>query len=126
MKDEGFWSKYGSSVKFITIFALLFLAYKGMFFFIWRNDVLFSLYYDFSLRFINGLLLCSDYLLTVLGYSVETVEVTRIVKIGATSGVTVGEPCIGFDIMALFIGLIISTNLKLNIKFTMQQLRYLL
>lgn len=109
-------SKYGNSVKFIVVFAFLFLAYKAMFFFIWRSDFLFSLYCDLSLWWINILLVCSDFFLGTIGYSTEVIESTRIVKVSGTSGVTVGEPCIGFDIMALFVGLIVSVTMRVRKK----------
>jgi len=112
-----FLSKYSSSIKFVVVFTLLFLFYKVMFFFIWRSDYLFSLYYDFSIWWISGLLVSSDFILGILGYSTEIIEPTRIVKIAGTSGVTVGEPCIGFDIMALFIGLIVAATMKIKRKF---------
>ena len=44
------------------------------------------------------------------------IESTRIVKIIGTSGVTVGEPCVGFDIMALFVGLILSAAMNIKKK----------
>lgn len=109
-------SKYGNSVKFIVVFAFLFLAYKTLFFFIWRSDLLFSLYYDFSICCINILLVCSDLFLGLIGYNTEMIESTRIVKIIGTSGVTVGEPCVGFDIMALFVGLILSAAMNIKKK----------
>lgn len=117
IKRKDLLSKYGNSVKFIAVFACLFLAYKTLFFFIWRSDYLFSLYYDFSIWWINGLLVCSDFFLGLIGYSTEVIESTRIVKIAGTSGVTVGEPCIGFDIMALFVGLIVAATMKIKRKF---------
>ena len=115
-KRKEFISKYSNSLKFVAVFTFLFLAYKAMFFFIWRSDYLFSLYYDFSIWWINGLLVSSDFFLRLVGYSTEVIELTRIVKISGTSGVTVGEPCIGFDIMALFVGLIVSATMKASRK----------
>lgn len=115
---SAFHGKYNKSLRFIIVFATLFLAYKTLFFFVWRSDFLFELYVDFSLWWINGLLTISDILLKSIGYSTEVIESTRIVKIIGTSGVTVGEPCIGFDIMALFIGLILS--LQLSFRSTIQ------
>lgn len=117
MKFNKTLTKYENSIQFIAKFVFLFLAYKALFFLIWRSDYLFDIYYNVSIWCINGLLFFSDHLLALLGYSTELIEVTRIVKIQGTSGVTVGEPCIGFDIMALFSGLILSTNYTLKKKF---------
>ena len=37
-------------------------------------------------------------------------QINRILRIQGTIGVTVGEPCIGYDITALFIALILSSR----------------
>lgn len=103
-------------LSFIIRFLLLFLAWKGSFFIIWRSEQLLSAYNRFSISVIQIILKCTAFFLETLNYPIQIITETRVVKIIGTSGVTVGEPCIGFGLMALICGLVISTNLKVSKK----------
>lgn len=93
---------------FVLRFSLLFLIWKAAFHIIWNDEIIFDIYYNLSLIIINKILFHVYICLKILGHSAEIIESTRLVKISGTIGVTVGEPCIGIDTTALFIGVILS------------------
>lgn len=105
-----------SSWIFLRKFVTLLLLWKSLFFAIWRIPFLLDAYNNFSIKVIGILLSITHQLLLLLNYSSTIISSTRIIMIEGTSGVTVGEPCIGFDLMALVIGLILSTQLNIKSK----------
>ncbi len=101
-----------SKVIFFTRFLLLWVLWKSFFFVTWRTPSLLIWYNNFSLDVISFLLDGTYLLMTFLGENMEMDYSNRIVRIAETPGVTVGEPCIGFDVNAIFIGLILSATGK--------------
>jgi len=104
--------KHRSKFVFCGRFLLLWVLWKSFFFVTWRTPSLLAWYNNFSLKVISLLLDGTFYLMTLLGENMELDSLLRIVKIKGTPGVTVGEPCIGFDVNAIYIGLILSASGK--------------
>ena len=100
---------HGRLIRFLGRVAFFFLAWKMSFFVIWRSPTLLELYNDFSLRVIDRILMSTSLLLDALGFNIEVISAERLVKIAGTVGVTVGEPCIGFELMAVYSGLVCSS-----------------
>lgn len=104
-----------------TIFFLLkivafLLSWKVLFHFIWNDPYWLSLYNEFSLIVIDFILHCCAFLLEILQYNIEIDTADRILRIKGTAGVTVGEPCIGYEVTAFFSALIISCSGSLTKK----------
>ncbi|NQY67755.1 MAG: archaeosortase/exosortase family protein [Flavobacteriales bacterium] len=95
---------YRFAIYFITLVGL----WKVAFAIIWRTPYLLDLYNNFSLGVIDLILNHCGILLKCLSYKIEIISADRLLRIPGTLGVTVGEPCIGFDLMALYTALIIS------------------
>lgn len=95
---------------FVLKFLALFLLWKIAFYCIWRSPNLLENYNQFSLHVIQYILIFSGHLLELAGYTVEIIANERIVRIKNTLGVSVGEPCIGYEVTAIFVGLILSSN----------------
>lgn len=93
---------------FIVRFIMLFALWKVLFHFIWTVPHYLEAYNEFSLDVISMILQQVSVILTFVGHEVVIVEPERLVGIVGTVGVSVGEPCIGFGIHALFVALIIS------------------
>lgn len=91
---------------FLMRFAILYALWEIIFHIIWQSPALMTYYRDFSIWVIGGILQHTDILLSSLGYVTEIDVPTRVIRLVGTGGVTVGEPCIGFGVMALFVGLI--------------------
>ena len=106
------YQKHKAKIIFCSRFILLWILWKSLFFFTWRNPALLSWYNNFSLDVIALLLDATYSLMSTLGESMEIDYMSRIVRIKGTPGVTVGEPCIGFDVNAIYIGLILSASGK--------------
>ena len=81
-----------------------------MFHFIWKTPNLLIIYKTINLFVIDFLLNSCGFLLELFQYNIEMDQINRILRIQGTIGVTVGEPCIGYDITALFIALILSSR----------------
>jgi exosortase/archaeosortase family protein len=113
--------KYQANLLFLFKFALLFVLWKMFFFLTWRVPEMLDWYNSVSLDVIAVLVDCAYWLMTALGESMEVDSELRIVRIIGTNGVTVGEPCIGYEVNAIFIALILSTQGKL-----MQKLLFLI
>lgn len=101
-----------SAVVFFVRFALLYLLWKIFFYFTWRTPELLEWYNNFSLDVIALLLEGTFVLMATLGETMEMDSALRIIRIQGTVGVTVGEPCIGFDLVAIYLGLILSASGK--------------
>lgn len=86
----------------------LYLLWKICFSIIWRSPYLMDCYRQFSLLTIDGILYHTKFFLEILQYEVDIQLSSRIIRIVGTRGVTVGEPCIGFGVMAVFSALILS------------------
>lgn len=104
-------------ILFCGRFVSLWILWKVFFFITWRTPVLLEMYNNFSLYVISLLLEATHSLMSFLGENMEMDYPLRIVRIKGTTGVTVGEPCIGFDIIAIYIGLILSASGKALDKF---------
>lgn len=103
-------------LKFLLKIGFLIFLWKVLFFVIWRNPFLLNLYNQFSLVVIDLFLNAAAGIMSILGEEMEIDHLLRIVRIKGTSGVTVGEPCIGYEIDAFFLALIISSTGKLSNK----------
>ena len=105
---------YHRGARFVGRAASFFLIWKTSFFFIWRTPSLVELYNTMSLKVIDQILIGTSFSLDLLGFEVEVIPVDRLVKIVGTVGVTVGEPCIGFEVMAVYVALIFSSFFSKN------------
>lgn len=103
-------------INFLLKIGLLILLWKVLFFVIWRNPYLLNLYNQLSLVVIDLFLNATAGIMSLLGEEMEIDHLLRIVRIKGTSGVTVGEPCIGYEIDAFFLALILSSNGNLTSK----------
>jgi exosortase/archaeosortase family protein len=101
-------SKNSILVTFLIRLLVLYLLWEISFYFIWRSPDLMLIYRNVALLVINGILICSDFIMQILQYETEIDYTKRILRIVGTSGITVGEPCIGYGVMAIFVALIIS------------------
>ncbi len=110
IKLRGRFEKHQDNLLFFIKFALLFLLWKVFFFLTWRVPVMLDFYNNFSLDVIALLLDGTYWFMTFLGENMELDNQLRIVRIVGTNGVTVGEPCIGFEVNAIFIALILSAQ----------------
>ncbi|MCH2225696.1 MAG: exosortase/archaeosortase family protein [Crocinitomicaceae bacterium] len=102
--------RHENSVIFVLRLAVLFFAWQLLFHFIWKNSYLFDIYYAVCIWIIDSILHCCEFVMYLLGMDAEVHSATRVVRIVGTPGVTVGEPCIGIDLMALYIALIVSSR----------------
>jgi len=93
---------------FLIRFAILYTLWELAFHIVWQSPNLMASYRHFSIWVIGGILQHTDMLLSSLGYATEIDVPTRVIRLVGTGGVTVGEPCIGFGVMALFLGLIVA------------------
>lgn len=107
---KAFIKKNSTPIKFLFRMGALIFLWKVLFFITWRNPVLLGYYNEFSLLIIDLLLNASATIMSFLGEQMEVDHVLRIIRIKDTVGVTVGEPCIGFEIDALFIALILCSK----------------
>mgnify|MGYP001048214292 CR=1 FL=1 len=106
------YQNHRGKIVFVSRFAILWLLWKVFFFVTWRTPELLQWYNNFSLDVISLLLEGTYHLMTTLGETLELDYALRIIRIKGTVGVTVGEPCIGFDLNAIYIGLILSASGK--------------
>lgn len=104
--------RHRSAIVFCFRFTSLFFLWKVFFYFTWRTPQLLIWYNEFSLDVISLLLKGTYALMTGLGENMELDHVLRIIRIKGTVGVTVGEPCIGFELDAIFLALILSASGK--------------
>jgi exosortase/archaeosortase family protein len=111
------YQNHRGKIIFVSRFAILWVLWKAFFFITWRTPELLKWYNSFSLDVIALLLEGTYYLMTALGETMELDYALRIIRIKGTVGVTVGEPCIGFDLNAIYIGLILSASGKVFHKF---------
>lgn len=98
---------------FVAKFLVLMFMWKVMYHIIWHYEVPGAWYYDICIAVITVILTHVSFLLELIGFATEVVAPERIVKIIGTTGVEVGEPCIGIGVTGLFIGLIISYHGKI-------------
>lgn len=85
----------------------LFLLWKIAFYFIWRSPEALSYYREFALGLIEALVSATASLLEQ-AYAIRFDSVARLVAIGHSGGVTVGEPCAGIEVMATFSALVLA------------------
>jgi exosortase family protein XrtF len=102
---------------FLLRFGVMFLSWKVAFHLIWTNPVLLESYNQFSLEVIAVILKHVSTLLGWFSFDTIIVESERLVCIQGTIGVSVGEPCIGFGVHALYIALILSYGNEWRKKF---------
>ncbi|NQY11186.1 MAG: archaeosortase/exosortase family protein [Flavobacteriales bacterium] len=102
------YNKHKKVFVFLFRMAGLVLLWKIVFHVIWRFQILLDLYNEISLQIINFILKNCALLLRGFRYSVEIDGPERILRISETIGVTVGEPCIGYEVTGVFMALIIS------------------
>lgn len=111
-KSISLWTDFQQKNPILTTFLarllLCYLVWKIGFSIIWRFPELSEAYRAFALFIINGILYSTAFVLEVLGYPIEIEWSSRLVKIVGTVGVTIGEPCIGLGVMALFCALIVA------------------
>lgn len=100
--------KYPTLSTFLIRLMSIYLVWEICFHIIWQSPSLTTAYRHFSLFVIQHILNHTAWLLESLYYSIEIELGSRIIRIVDTVGVTVGEPCIGFGVMAIFLALIIS------------------
>ena len=110
---QSFLQKNVKSMRFLVKIGALLVLWKLAFFFIWRSPDLLHAYNEFSLFVIDLLLHASGGIMSFFGEEIELDNALRIIRIKGTVGVTVGEPCIGFEIDALFLALVFSSAGKL-------------
>lgn len=102
--------------KFLLKLAFLIISWKILFHFIWHSPELLNAYNSFSLYLIAIIIDCSAFLLELSGEEVFINYPLRIVGLVGTAGVTIGEPCIGYDTMAFYCALIIAARGKVKHK----------
>jgi exosortase/archaeosortase family protein len=100
--------KHENLFTFLIRLGMLVLLWQLFFHFVWHNESWLAAYDAFNLVIIDGILWTCSALLELLQYSTEVDSFNRIVKLQGTIGVTVGEPCIGYDITAFFVALIMA------------------
>jgi exosortase/archaeosortase family protein len=93
---------------FLLIFGSLILSWEVFFHYVWNNQILLNAYNNFSIEVIHVILYCCQIGFELFGITTEVNLEERILRLPNTIGVTVGEPCIGYEVSALFSGLIIS------------------
>ena len=106
---------------FLTRLLLIYIIWKGTFFCIWRNDFLFSIFQKACFGAIECILYSTSFFLSLLQYETEVIPSEIKLRIlgefyvdpafmhwELIAWVSVGEDCIGYGVMALFISLIIS------------------
>lgn len=86
----------------------LYLIWKICFSIIWHSPDLMVQYRQVSLFAIDYILYHTKFFLELFQYETEIIPSARIIRIVGTRGVTVGEPCIGIGVMAVFSALILS------------------
>lgn len=91
-------------LRFLGLAILWMLLYR----IIWSSTDLMEAYRAMSLSVISVILNTTAFFLELLGQETTIVSSARLVKVVGTSGVTVGEPCIGYGVMAFFVGLILA------------------
>jgi exosortase/archaeosortase family protein len=101
---------------FLIRLSFLILLWKIVFHFIWHTPSWLEAYNAFSIVLIGYILEASGFLLELLGQEVFIDYSERLVGIVGTTGVEVGEPCIGYNTVAFFIALILSDTGKVRIK----------
>lgn len=100
--------KNGKISTFLIRFLGLYLLWKVGFSILWNTPSLMDAYREFSLFVIEQILYHTKFLLGLFSYTTELDLVDRSIRIVGKNGVTVGEPCIGFGVMAVFTALILS------------------
>jgi len=98
--------QYPTVNAFLIRLIILYLFWEICFHIIWQSPSLTITYRHFSLFIIDNILTHTACFLDILYYTTEIDLGERIVKIVGTVGVTVGEPCIGLGVMAVFFALI--------------------
>lgn len=93
---------------FLLMLGLLFAIWKISFHFIWSNHNLLLNYRQIALGLIHVLVSGAYQLVTLIGYDANYIIEERLLRIGYSGGVTVGEPCSGIDLAAIYIGLILA------------------
>lgn len=103
-------------VKFLVRLFTLILLWKVMFHFIWHNPSWLQAYNEFALLIISYVLEGTGFLLELIGYEVFINHAERLVGIAGTTGIEVGEPCIGINTIAFFCALILSDKGRIRVK----------
>ena len=103
-----YFKQHESVFIFLIRFGFLYFIWKLLFHFIWKEEVLFQMYSEWSLLLINYILESCSFFLGLLNIETEIIQIDRILRLPGTIGVTVGEPCIGYDVTALYVALIMS------------------
>jgi exosortase/archaeosortase family protein len=98
--------QYPTVNAFLIRLIIIYLLWKICFHIIWQSPSLTISYRHFSLFIIDKMLSHTACFLDMLYYTTEIDLGERLVKIVGTVGVTVGEPCIGLGVMAVFFALI--------------------
>lgn len=101
-------NEHNDKVVFVVRMGLLLLGWEVAFHFIWHNPAWLDAYNAMSLDVIGFILSCCAVILEFFQFEIEIESATRILRLKDTIGVTVGEPCIGYEVTALFAALIIS------------------
>jgi exosortase/archaeosortase family protein len=102
--------------RFITRLLACYFLWEISFYIIGHNPNLLFVYRSFSLWVIDGILNSTNFALNLLQYETAIDYGARVIRLIGTGGVTVGEPCIGYGVMGIFFGLIISYPGHLNQK----------
>jgi len=102
------YEKHKDLITFLFRFGVLVFLWQLFFHFVWHTESWLATYDAFNLLVIDFILESCSSLLDLFQYHTEVDSINRIVRLQGTPGVTVGEPCIGYDITALFIALIMS------------------
>lgn len=93
---------------FIIRLIALYVLWEVSFHIIWQSPYLTINYRYFSLFIIEKMLNHTAWILDILYFFTEINVEERLIKIVDTVGVTIGEPCIGLGVMAVFSALIIA------------------
>ena len=107
-KVQSFYRMNEMLVVFLFRILLLIFFWKLLFHIVWNNQGLLEQYNEMSLLVIDFILHCCAFILEQLQYNVEIDSFDRLLRVQGTVGVTVGEPCIGYDLSALYVGLIVA------------------
>ncbi len=105
---RNFVQEHYDKVVFVSRMGILLLSWKVIFHFVWHNQALLDGYNAISLDVIGVILSSCGFLFELFQFEIEIETLPRIIRLKDTIGVTVGEPCIGYEVTAFFAALIIS------------------
>ncbi len=106
-----------STLTFLGRLLIFFGVWKLFYFIIWSSDANLAAYKLVVVGFIDTIVSLTAWFLDLFDYEYYLSHSERLVRIGNSGGVTVGEPCAGIGITYTFIALLASYPGNLRHKF---------